>query len=243
MLEGPTSLLRLEGATEIETSWPDPIRVAIVSEIRLYRDGLAQMLAGDDRFQVVGTITSREEGLLGIVRSRPDVALIDLAALDGPALVEELLLRAPRVKVLALSVSEAEADIIPLAEAGVAGFVTRDAALDELLATMESAARGEALCSPRTIALLLRRVAVLSGERRHVTATNLTSRERQVLDLVDQGLSNKEIAHQLTIQVATVKNHVHNILDKLHVSRRGEAVAVLRGARRTETTASAELEI
>jgi two-component system, NarL family, nitrate/nitrite response regulator NarL len=237
MVEGPTSLLRLEGATTIETRGPEPVRVAIVSEIRLYRDGLAQMLAADERFEVVGTMTGCDEGFARIAESLPDVVLIDLAALDGPALVEELVLNAPRVKVLALSVREAEADIIALAEAGVAGFVTRDATLDELLERMECAARGEALCSPRTIALLLRRVAVLSGERRHATTVYLTSRERQVLDLVDQGFSNKEIAHELTIQVATVKNHVHNILYKLHVSRRGEAVAVVRGMRSVSSRA------
>ncbi len=232
MVETPTSLLRQEGETEVETRGRREIRVVIVSEIRLYRDGLAQMLAADERFDVVGTMTSCDDGFERIAELAPDVALIDLAAADGPELVQALLQHAPGVKLLALSVTEAEADVIPLAEAGIAGFVTREATLDELLERVESAARGEALCSPRTIALLFKRVATLSGERRGAATTDLTSREREILDLVDQGLSNKEIAHRLTIQVATVKNHIHNILDKLHVSRRGEAAAVLRGVRR-----------
>lgn len=207
------------------------IRVAVVSEIRLYRDGLAQMLGTDGRFDVVGTVTSYDDGLARIAELAPEVALVDLAAADGPGLVHALLEQAPSVKVLALGIDETEAGVIPLAEAGIAGFVTREATLDDLLLTVESAARGEALCSPRTIALLLERVAALSGERRRTATEDLTSREREILALVDQGFSNKEIALQLTIQVATVKNHIHNILEKLHVARRGEAAAVLRGAR------------
>ena len=124
--------------------------------------------------------------------------------------------------------------MLPLAEAGIAGWVTREASVDDLRATVASAAAGEAVFSPRLAASLLRRVAALASERRvGAQATPLTRRQREILALIDEGLSNKEIARRLSIEVATVKNHVHNILEKLEVTRRAEAAALVREPMRT----------
>jgi two-component system nitrate/nitrite response regulator NarL len=98
---------------------------------------------------------------------------------------------------------------------------------------VRSVTRGETLCSPRIAATLFRRVAALAADRRvgdERTLRRLTRRERQIVDLIADGLSNKEIAHRLQIEFATVKNHVHNILEKLQVTRRADAVAALRRA-------------
>jgi len=119
--------------------------------------------------------------------------------------------------------------VIACAEAGVSGYVTREASLDELTGVVESVARGESPCSPRISALLLRRVAETAGRRTETDAARrLTRREAEIVGLIDEGLSNKQIAGRLSIELATVKNHVHSILEKLQVERRAEAAARVR---------------
>ena len=115
------------------------------------------------------------------------------------------------------------------AEAGVAGFVTRDQSLADAVGVVESVTCGESACSPRTAAALLRRVAVLSGQRKPPEPpVGLTLRERQIAGLIARGRSNKEIARELSIEVSTVKNHVHHMLEKLGVAGRAEAAARVR---------------
>jgi DNA-binding NarL/FixJ family response regulator len=138
----------------------------------------------------------------------------------------------PEAKIIALGVEDDEDIVLACAEAGVSGFVPPEGTLDDLLATVESVRRGEILCSPRTAGVLLRRVASLAGNRDSAwIELRLTRRELQIVQLIDEGCSNKEIARLLTISLATVKNHVHNILEKLDVTRRSEAAACVRGAK------------
>jgi len=127
-----------------------------------------------------------------------------------------------------------------LAAAGIAGYVRDDAAAEDVVAVLKSAMRDELLCSPRAAATLCHHVAVLSrdghgGLPAESPAPALSKRELEIGELIDRGLSNKQIARQLGIQVTTVKNHVHNIFDKLKVHRRGEAAACLRTALRRRT--------
>ena len=110
----------------------------------------------------------------------------------------------------------------------MAGFVTRDSSVDELLAVLEAAMVGEIRCSPRITGTLFRRVSTLAARRETGSIGNLTAREMDVLRCIERGLSNKEISRDLGIELSTVKNHVHNLLDKLGVHRRGEAAAQLR---------------
>jgi DNA-binding NarL/FixJ family response regulator len=124
--------------------------------------------------------------------------------------------------------------ILPLIEAGAAGYLTSDGPLHELVSTMAAVARGEMPCSPGLAAALGRRVVMLAAASDPpAEALVLTRREREVADLIEEGLSNKEIARRLSISVMTVKNHVHRLLDKLQVRRRGEAAARIRSLRRT----------
>ena len=207
------------------------IRVLVVAGVRFYREGLAAALSADGRFTVAGTAADVSEAAGRLDELAPDVVLLDLAGKGGPGVVRRLLAEAPGAQVVALGVTEADDDVLPLAEAGVAGYVTRDGTVDDLLAAVASVAAGETICSPRMTATLLRRVALLARDRRAVAADaarELTRREREIVALIDEGLSNKEIAARLRIELATVKNHVHNILDKLHVRRRAEAAAVVR---------------
>jgi two-component system nitrate/nitrite response regulator NarL len=205
------------------------VRVLVVTDIRLYREGLARDLDQRGDVLVVGTATSAQGALQRLAELEPDLVLLDVATAEGPSTVRSLVESAPHVKVVVLGLPEAEADVLAYAEGGASGYVPRDGTLADLEAVIKSAGRGEALCSPRIAGSLLRHVADLAADRAGKSdETRLTSREIEVVDLIDQGLSNKEIAERLCIAVSTVKNHVHNILDKLQVHRRTEAAARLR---------------
>jgi DNA-binding NarL/FixJ family response regulator len=206
------------------------IRIVIVADTRLYREGLAQVLGRGTQISVIATAARRDEALARLPALKPDVILVDMAVPDSLSAVRAVVESAADAPVVALGVADDSDDVLGFAEAGVVGYVPREASVDHLVAVIESAARGEAICSPRIAASLLRRVATLAaGQSGGVPQGQLTGREREIVGLIDRGLSNKEIARQLGIEVATVKNHVHNTLEKLKVHRRGEAAARMRG--------------
>jgi DNA-binding NarL/FixJ family response regulator len=159
---------------------------------------------------------------------RPDVVLLDGVGEGRAEAIGTIVAAIPEVRVVAFGVSESESEIIACAEAGVAGLVSREASFADLVATIERVASGETLCSPRVATILLRRLATLAAQRNGKPAAHLTTREHEILGLIDEGLSNKQIARRLHIEVPTVKNHVHNILEKLNVHRRYEAAARMR---------------
>ncbi|MFQ5757298.1 MAG: LuxR C-terminal-related transcriptional regulator [Acidiferrobacterales bacterium] len=208
------------------------IRVLIVGDIRLYREGLERVLRKVERIVVVGTTSGREEAGERVQALNPDVILLDMAMSEAHTAVREITHIAPDVKVVALTVPEIDREVIACAEAGVAGYVTREGSVNDVIQSIEAAAKGELHCSGRIAASLLRRVTTLAAEGHAAGPVEcLTGRESHILELVEQGLSNKEIARALCIEVATVKNHVHNILEKLGVHRRGEAAAMTRRLR------------
>lgn len=203
--------------------------LVVLARVRLYRDGLAELFASRADFTVAATAAVEADGLELIRELAPDIVLLALDPGTGASLVREIVASVPETRVVAIGIADDDPEVLPLAEAGVAGYVTTDASAEEVVGVVESVARGEALCSPRISATLLQRVATLSrGQRLHPDRDALTAREREIVELIDHGLSNKEIARRLQIEVATVKNHVHHILEKLHVARRGEAAALLR---------------
>ena len=160
---------------------------------------------------------------------QPDIVFLDVSMPDGLRLVHELHVVVPDAAVVATAVAETDGEIVACAEAGVAGFVTRDQSLAEAVRVLESVARGESPCSPRTAAALLRRVAVLSAQREPPGPPDgLTPRENEIAGLIARGRSNKEIARELCIEISTVKNHVHHMLEKLGVRGRAEAAARVR---------------
>ena len=131
---------------------------------------------------------------------------------------------------MGLAVLETEDDVVTCAEAGIAAYVPYEASIADLLATLARVRAGELACPPRIAAGLFRRLAVRAIEQNvAAVSAGLTQREEEILALIDQGLSNQEIAGRLEIEVSTVKNHVHHILGKLAVRRRGEAAARVRG--------------
>ena len=206
------------------------IRVLVVSDIRLYRDGLAHILADEPRLAVVGTAADVSAAVREVAAHAPDVALVDMVMPQSIDAVRGIAATRPTVKVVALGIRETERDLLACAEAGVAGYVARAASVQDLVKTLEGVGRGELLCSAQAAAALWRRVAALAARAGGSAQENaLTRREREIGTLLEGGLSNKDIAVRLGIEVATVKNHVHNLLEKLEVHRRAQAVARLQG--------------
>jgi len=208
------------------------IRVLILDDSRLHCQGLARILEETGCFGVVGVCAFVPESLGRISELQPDIILLHLSLPDSFTALRAIVESAPKARVIVLGASESEEEVIACAEAGAAGYLMRDGSLDDLVAIAQSVTRGETLCSPRIAAILLRQVAVLASERQsRMLPVHLTTRELEVVDLIDRGLSNKEISQQLSVEVRTVKTHVHNILEKLQVHRRGEAAARIREVR------------
>lgn len=200
--------------------------VVIVSEVRLYRDGLAAVLSAYDGIEIVARTSHWRAAVPLVARLRPDVVLADLPVVEARDAVRQLVdAGSLTVNVVVMSIGSQDGDVVPWAEAGVAGFVAREDSIDDLVGVITSVSRDEMPCSPRVAATLLRRVAALAADR-PALPSRLTSREQEILSLIEHGLSNKEIGRTLSIQLATVKNHVHNILEKLQVNRRADAVAL-----------------
>ncbi|MFQ5770395.1 MAG: response regulator [bacterium] len=207
----------------------EPIRIFIADDNRLLREGLASMLAQQQDMIVIGAAASGSKTLEQIKDLRPEVALIDIGMpdKDGIEVTQTLHQNLPEVKVIILGMVDLTDEIMACIEAGAAGYVLKEASFDHLVETIRSVHRGESFCSPEMTASLFSRIAELAGERMpkiQKSSIKLTGRELEVINLIAEGLSNKEIAQRLFIATQTVKNHVHNILDKLQLQTRLEAV-------------------
>jgi two-component system, NarL family, nitrate/nitrite response regulator NarL len=206
------------------------IDILIVAKVRLFREGLAVALGKAADLRVVAVAARSTQIREAFAEREHAVILLDLSGSDDAREARALLAVDPRARIVAIGVTDREADIVACAEAGVAGFVTQESSISELTRMIECVARDELPCSPRVAAVLNRRVATLATERRKtgLAESRLSRRELEVARLIDQGLSNREIARRLSIEIGTVKNHVHSVLDKLGVRSRADAAAWLR---------------
>lgn len=207
------------------------VKVLVVTEIRLYRDGVAEALRRIDGVEQAVTAATSPSAVLAARRSECDVALVDMAMPDSQRTVQALLTARPALKVVALGVPEDGPEVVAVAEAGVHGYVSRDASLEELVSALRAALAGEAACSGRVAAGLLRHIALQARSRQYgEVPVQLTRREREVLKLIQSGMTNKEIARALDLRLSTVKNHVHNVLVKSGAAGRGEAAGLVGSA-------------
>lgn len=204
--------------------------VFVVAPIRVHRESLAAALETVEDLRVVGDAATLDDALPRLRDPRhPLVALVDGALLADLVLAAPLATE-PELKLVAVGVPESEA--VAWIEAGASGFVPPDGSLDDVIDAVERVAHDQLAASPQVAALLANRVRRLAAESPDGNPdARLTSREAEVLDLLTDGLSNKQIARRLSIQVQTVKNHVHSVLMKLGVSRRAEAAARMRQQR------------
>lgn len=207
------------------------IRVFIVDEVRLTCDMFATVLNEESDIEVVGCATTLDEAMRRIQDCDVMLATTTLPN-DGAFELTRLAVKMnSSAKLLIVGMAESKSAIVRYIEAGAAGYIHRQDSVDKLLAHIRAAYQGEALVSPDIAAALMARLAQLASlapatsVNPLVESVELTSREREVLHLIRQDLSNREIAKQLIIEVGTVKNHVHNILAKLNVSSRRDAAA------------------
>ncbi len=201
--------------------------VVVAARFTLLRESLAEALDARPQIRLMDTVASAGELTEAVLRTSPDAVLLDLDVPGSLATAAVLIRRRPDLGIVALGAFDDELEVISCAEAGVRGFVTPADGLARLVAVLEAVADERAGAPPTITAALLRRVQA-TAPRAAAPPSPLTSRELDVLALVDEGLSNKEIATRLRIKLPTVKNHVHNILEKLAVDRRSEAVFHMR---------------
>ncbi len=209
------------------------IHLFIVDDNRLLREGLVSMLAEQKDIIVIGAAASGGTAIKQIKELRPEVALIDIGmpGKDGIEVTQELHRDLPEVKVVILGMVDLTDEIMACIEAGASGYVLKETSFDHLVETIRSVHRGESFCSPQMTASLFTRIAELAGERmpgKAQSSVKLTGRELQIINLIAEGLSNKEISKRLSIETQTVKNHIHNILDKLQLHNRLDAVEYAR---------------
>ncbi|MER6346562.1 response regulator [Streptomyces sp. NPDC001595] len=200
------------------------ITLLIVDDHPVVRDGLRGMFATAPGFGVLGEAAGGVEGVELALRLDPDVVLMDLRmpAGSGVEAIAELTRRGARAKVLVLTTYDTDTDTIPAIDAGATGYLLKDAPREELFAAVRAAAEGRTVLSPAVASRLVsavRKPAVPAGDR-------LSAREREVLELVAKGTSNREIARELFISEATVKTHLTHLYGKLGVKDRAAAVAV-----------------
>jgi two-component system response regulator DevR len=202
-----------------------PIAVLLIEDNRLLRDALRRLLEAQPDVAVVAAVASGEAALREAHVARAQVALVDLGLEDddSPRVIRELKRIAPDVRVIAMDLLPIHEHIVQLVKAGVAGFILKDATPADFVNTIRAVAGGSHVLPPPLTGSLFSQIASRAtgrGARDVIDAVRLTRRERQVIDLIGEGLSNKEIAQRLHIATHTVKSHVHNILEKLALHSR-----------------------
>lgn len=197
------------------------IRVVLVDDHPIVRAGIAGMLAQTDGIEVVGEASNGEEALSVIANTSPDVLLLDLRmpVMNGPTLIRELRNRGSKLGILVLTTYDTDADILRATEAGANGYLLKDTSLDDLIRAIEATNSGDTWLAPSVATQVMKSLHGASIEK-------LSSRELDVLRLVANGLSNKEIAVELNVSPATVKTHLIHVFRKLDVNDRTAAVTV-----------------
>jgi DNA-binding NarL/FixJ family response regulator len=209
------------------------ISLVIIEDNRLLREGIASLIREQSDFKVLVASADAEEAVQKVREASPRVVLLDLGLKnhDSLRLAGTVNREVPEARIVIMGLLPTQEDIAAFVKVGVAGFVMKDASLDDFLATIRRVAEGaNVLPSQLTDSLFAQivRKAVRSEKAQVSQGVRLTQRERQVIDLIGEGLSNKEIAKRLHIAVFTVKSHVHNILDKLALHTRLEVAAFTR---------------
>jgi DNA-binding NarL/FixJ family response regulator len=204
------------------------ISVALIEDNRLVREGMTAMLNQTDDFQVVAAGPSGDPALLR--DARPQVILLDVGLWDDDSLrvAETVKKESPDSKVIIMDLLPVHEDIVEFVNAGVSGFILKDATFDDLVTTIRSVAEGAHVLPPAMTSSLFSQIAkeaVVRGRAAAMESVRMTTREREVTGLIGEGLSNKEIASRLNIATHTVKSHVRNVMEKLALHTRLQIAA------------------
>ncbi|RPI95165.1 MAG: DNA-binding response regulator [Chloroflexi bacterium] len=214
---------------------PDrPIYLLLVNESGLIGNVISAALEDEPDLKVVASVISAEAALKVVQEQTIDVALVSTRLPEQGALklTSAITQLAPSTKVLALGLTEEKKHVLRYVEAGATGYVLKDQSLEDLVETVRAAQDGKVFVSPQIAAAIMERLSNLARmfsdiENNVSDTTSLTGRELEVLELIGKGLTNQQIAGHLVIEIGTVKNHVHSILEKLKVKTRNEAAAYL----------------
>ena len=201
------------------------IRILVIEDNRVLCDGISTMLNEQADMHVVATIGSGNNVLLKAIQKKPHVILMDvgLKYFKEASVVESIKKNIPEAKLIGMGLLPLQADIVEFVEAGASGFILKNATVKEFLSTIRSVAKGEKVLPPLLTGSLFSHVAELAlkkGKGKMVNAVRMTKRELEIIVLIADGQSNKEIARQLNIATHTVKSHVHNIMEKLALHTR-----------------------
>jgi DNA-binding NarL/FixJ family response regulator len=212
---------------------PEPIRTMIVDDHALFRRGLEMVLEDEPDIELVGEAGDGAEAVARAAEALPDIVLMDvrMPRSNGIEACRAMKDAAPSTKIIILTISDEEEDLFEAIRAGASGYLLKDIPLDEVADTVRAVHGGQSLINPSMAAKLLTEFATMArrdDEERaeELPAPRLTDREMQVLKLVARGMNNRDIAKELFISENTVKNHVRNILEKLQIHSRMEAVMV-----------------
>jgi two-component system nitrate/nitrite response regulator NarL len=205
-----------------------PIRLLIVDDHTMFRQGLASLLRGEPEFQVAGQASDGEQALRLFEELQPDVVLMDvmMPGMDGVEATCRLLKMTPHARILMLTISEAGEHLLAAIRAGARGYILKNADADELIGAIRRVHAGEAVLSTAVTLRVLQ--AVRAAPPPPAPATPLTPREREVSWLLAREASNREIAETLIISENTVKTHVSHILEKLGIQSRRQVAAYVR---------------
>ena len=215
--------------SEVQSSPEDPIRVLIADDHALFRRGLEMVLEAEQDMAVVGEANDGREAYELATELMPDLVLMDvrMPAHGGIGATKLIKDAVPHTKILMLTISDEEEDLYEAIKAGASGYLLKEISIEEVAGAIRSVHAGQSLISPSMASKLLTEFASMARkdeEKQQMPAPRLTEREMEVLTLVAQGLNNRDIAKALFISENTVKNHVRNILEKLHLHSRMEAV-------------------
>lgn len=199
--------------------------ILFISHVHFLREALIEVLRGGEGIMAFGAFSQdTTDAVIGEVT--PDLVVVDSSHPEAMALVSVVRRRLPKISVVVLATRERDEDFLLWADIGISGYLGPDTSSRDLLSTVRRAGAGEVVCPPRLTALLLNRFADRSSDRTIRAGIHaLTPREREIVELLADGLPNKLIARRLHVALPTVKNHVHSILDKWDVRSRGEAAA------------------
>jgi two-component system NarL family response regulator len=207
----------------------EPIRVLVVDDHAVFRRGLQMVLEAEPDIEVVGEAGDGSEAVTMAANTAPDIVLLDVrmprrGGIDACTAIKDAV---PSVAIIMLTISDEEADLYDAIKAGAVGYLLKDIPIDEIATAVRAVRGGQSYISPSMASKLLTEFATMvrrDDERQQLPAPKLTDREMEVLKLVAKGLNNRDIAKQLFISENTVKNHIRNILEKLQLHSRMEAV-------------------